>query len=147
MFLQVFRESRKEKAFQKASWDDLRAILERNYGKDLQWFFRQWLDEKGLPDLRFENVKTVHKGSKFEVSFDIAQGEKVYVMDVPVTVYSGDMKIKGSFRVSKKTNSFSMVVDRRPEKMAMDEDYDIARQLSNKENPPVIARLIGDEKF
>ena len=78
----------------------MRAILERNYGKDLQWFFRQWLDEKGLPVLRFENIKTVHKGTKFEVSFDIIQGAKVYVMDVPVTVYSGDMKIKDSFRVN-----------------------------------------------
>lgn len=137
----------KEKAFHKASWDDLKAILERNYGKDLQWFFRQWLDEKGLPELRFENIKTVHKGTKFEVSFDITQGGKVHVMDVPVTVYSGDMKIKDSFRVSKKTNSFNMVVDRGPEKMVMDEDYDIARRLSNKEIPPVIARLIGDEKI
>ena len=125
----------------------MRTILERNYRKDLKWFFRQWLDEKGLPDLRFENVKAARKGSKFEVSFDIAQGEKVYIMDVPVTIYSGGMKIKDSFRVDKKTNSFSMVVDMEPEKMVMDEDYDIARRLSNKEIPPVIAQLIGDEKI
>ncbi|MCX5717883.1 MAG: ChaN family lipoprotein, partial [Nitrospirae bacterium] len=147
VFNRSLRDFIKEKAFQKASWDDLRAILERNYGKDLQWFFRQWLDEKGLPELRLENVKAVPKGSKFEVSFDIAQGEKVYIMDVPVTVYFGDIKIKDSFRVDKKKNSFSMVVDSGPEKMAIDEDYDIARQLSNKEFPPVIARLIGDEKI
>ncbi len=147
VFYRSLKNLVKEKAFQKASWDDLRAILERNYGKDLQWFFRQWLDEKGIPEFRFENVKAARKGSKFEVSFDIAQGEKVYVMDVPVTVYYGDMKIKDSFRVDKKTNSFSMVVDMETEKIAMDEDYDIARQLSNKEIPPVIAQLIGDEKI
>jgi len=147
IFYRSLRDFIKEKAFQKASWGDLRAILERNYGKDLQWFFRQWLDEKGLPELRFKNVKAVRKGSKFEVSFDIAQGEKAYVMDVPVTLHFGDIKRKESFRVDKKTNSFSMVVDREPEKIVMDEDYDIARQLSNKEFPPVIARLIGDEKI
>ena len=146
-FYRSLRNLVKEKAFQKASWDDLRTIFERNYRKDLKWFFRQWLDEKGLPDLRFENVKAARKGSKFEVSFDIAQGEKVYIMDVPVTIYSGGMKIKDSFRVDKKTNSFSMVVDMGPEKMVMDEDYDIARQFSDKEIPPVIARLIGDEKI
>ena len=147
VFYRSLRNLVKEKAFQKASWDDLRTIFERNYRKDLKWFFRQWLDDKGLPDLRFENVKAARKGSKFEVSFDIAQGEKVYIMDVPVTIYSGGMKIKDSFRVDKKTNSFSMVVDMEPEKMVMDEDYDIARRLSNKEIPPVIARLIGDEKI
>ena len=147
VFYRSLRNFIKEKAFQKASWDDLRAILERNYGKDLQWFFRQWLDEKGLPELRFKNVKAVRKGNKFEVSFDIAQGEKAYVMDVPVTLHFGDIKRKESFRVDKKTNSFSMVVDTEPEKIVMDEDYDIARRLSNKEIPPVIARLIGDEKI
>jgi uncharacterized iron-regulated protein len=147
VFSRSLRDFIKEKAFQRASWDDLRAIFERNYGKDLQWFFRQWVDEKGLPELRLWNVKTAPNGSKFEVSFDITQGAKVYVMDVPVTVHFRDIKIKDSFRVDKKTNSFSMVVDREPWKIAMDEDYDTARRLSNKEFPPVIARLIGDEKI
>lgn len=147
VFYRSFREFIKGRAFQKASWDDLKSVFEKNYGKDLQWFFRQWLNEKGLPALRLESVKTSRKGAKFELSFDIIQGEKVYVIDVPVTLHFGDIKRKESFRVDKKTNSFSIVVDREPEKIVMDEDYDITRQLSNKEFLPVIARLIGDEKI
>ena len=33
-----------------------------------------------------------------------------------------------------------------PERIVIDEDYDVARMLSIGEFPPVIARLIGDEK-
>ncbi|MDI6745103.1 MAG: ChaN family lipoprotein [Thermodesulfovibrionales bacterium] len=146
VFYRSLRELIKGKAFQKASWDDLKSVFEKNYGKDMQWFFRQWLNEKGLPTLRLENVKTVHKAGKFAVSFDINQGEKTYVIDVPVTLHSGDITRKESFRVDKKINSFSMVVNKEPEKIVLDEDYDIARQLSDKEIPPVIARLIGEEK-
>ena len=147
IFYRSLRDFIKEKSFKKASWEDIRVIFGKNYGRDLQWFFRQWLDEKGLPDLRLENVKVRRSGVKFEVNFSISRGEKIYVMDVPVTLYSGDMRIKKSFRADKDTNSFSMLVDREPEKIVMDEDYDIARRLSSKEFPPVIARLIGDEKI
>ena len=33
-----------------------------------------------------------------------------------------------------------------PEKISLDEDYDVARRLSRQEFPPVIARLLGSEK-
>ena len=39
-----------------------------------------------------------------------------------------------------------MVVDDAPERISVDEEYDVARMLSIDEFPPVIARLIGDEK-
>jgi len=147
IFYKSLREFIKEKSFQKASWDDIRMIVEKNYGKDLQWFFRQWVDEKGLPLLYLENVKTGRKTGKYEISSDINQDGKIYEMDVPVTVYSSGIKIKKFFRIDKKRNSFSIATDAEPEKMVLDEDYDIARQLSGKEIPPVIARLIGDEKI
>jgi uncharacterized iron-regulated protein len=147
IFYRSLREFIKEKAFQNASWNDLKAVFEKNYGKDLQLFFRQWVNEKGLPLLQLENVKTSRKAGKYEATFDIIQDGKIYELDVQVAVHSAGIKIKKSFRIDKKTNSFSMIVDREPEKIIMDEDYDIARQLSDKEIPPVIARLIGDEKI
>jgi uncharacterized iron-regulated protein len=147
IFYKALRDFVKDKAFQKASWDDLKKIFESHYKKDLTSFLRQWLDEKGLPELNLENVKARRKGSKFEVNFDITQQKTPYVIDVPVTIYSGDFRKKESFRADKNRNSFSIIVDREPEKIVVDEDYDIARRLSNKEFPPVIARLIGDEKI
>ena len=36
---------------QNASTDDLRAVMERASGKDLRWFFDQWLTRSGVPAL------------------------------------------------------------------------------------------------
>ena len=36
---------------QNASTDDLRAVMERASGKDLRWFFSQWLTRSGVPAL------------------------------------------------------------------------------------------------
>ena len=34
-----------------------------------------------------------------------------------------------------------------PERVSLDEEYDVARKLSRREFPPVIARLLGSEKI
>jgi aminopeptidase N len=36
---------------QNASTDDLRLVMERTSGKDLRWFFDQWLTRSGVPAL------------------------------------------------------------------------------------------------
>ena len=36
---------------QNASTDDLRVVMERASGKDLRWFFDQWLTRSGVPAL------------------------------------------------------------------------------------------------
>jgi aminopeptidase N len=54
--------------------------------------------------------------------------------------------VKSPFRLDKERAHFKMLIDDIPESITIDEDYDIARMLSRSEFPPVIARLIGDEK-
>src|SRR5574337_393723 len=39
-----------------SSWDDVRALFEKEAGQDFGWFFKQWVDRKSLPDLRVDNV-------------------------------------------------------------------------------------------
>ena len=36
------------------SWDEIKERFEKELGQDLGWFFKQWVDRKGLPDLRVE---------------------------------------------------------------------------------------------
>jgi len=148
VFYESLRDFIDEQKFQRASWNDIKKAFEKIYGKDLGWFFEQWIDKKGLPDLNIENVKIRQRGSKYEVSFDIVQKAKVYIIDVPVTVhYSDGNKTRKSFRIDKERNTFRMILSEEPERIIMDEDYDIARSLSDEEFPPVIARLIGAEKI
>lgn len=135
-----------EHRFKKASWDNLKMSFERFHGRDLQWFFTQWINEKGLPHLSLEDVKVRQRDSKYEVDFNIVQGAKVYTMDVPVTVYSHDFKRNDSLRIDRERNNFSITLDNEPQKLVLDEDYDIGRGLSNEELPPVVARLLGEEK-
>ena len=99
LILHLLRRAIGEEAFSRAagkilekpptaplSWDDARAVFEKEAGADLGWFFQQWVDRKGLPDLLAENASVRRNGSRFEVSFDLIQKSEVYILDVPVVV-------------------------------------------------------------
>ncbi|HWR71747.1 MAG TPA: hypothetical protein VN604_01115, partial [Nitrospirota bacterium] len=68
------------------TWDDVRTVIEQQTGADLAGFFRQWVDGKGLPDLRVEKAAVLRKGGGYETSFDIVQAGTPFELEVPVTV-------------------------------------------------------------
>jgi uncharacterized iron-regulated protein len=133
---------------QKTSWKDLQDEFKSNLKDNLDWFFKQLIDEKGIPEINLTDARVKQNGSKFEVSFNIIQRSQNYIIDVPVSFYylNGDKKTD-SFRIDKERNSFNILLDYEPAMIVMDEDYDTVRRLSQEEFPPVIARLLGDERI
>ncbi|MBI5025339.1 MAG: ChaN family lipoprotein [Nitrospirae bacterium] len=135
-----------EKRFQKASWADIKRMFEEISGKDFGWFFRQWLDEKGALVLEIKNLKIKGKGAQWAAAFDIVQKGKPYILDIPVIIKTDRGEIKEVVRVNSEKKSFEIFTGGRPTEIILDEDYDVFRKPSSKEIPPVIARLLGDEK-
>jgi aminopeptidase N len=136
----------REMSFKKASWKDIQTAFETFYHNDLSWFFNQWINEKGLPEFVLEEVKVTSLGAKFKATFTVVQERKAFVVDLPVTVHSPRSRTKNLFHLTRERERFEVILDDVPQKIAIDEDYDVARKLSQGEFPPVIARLLGDEK-
>jgi uncharacterized iron-regulated protein len=146
-FFASLREFISQKQFRQASWEDIRAALEKKSGKDLSAFFRYWVDGKGLPEVQAENAKALRKGDGFEISFDLIRKNCDVPLDIPVTVSfvrGGEKHERVSVDAEKKR--FVLNVPDEPSGLATDRDYDVARRLADREMPPVIARLVGDEK-
>ncbi len=147
-FFGALRRFVRQKQFQRASWDDLKSAFEEQSGRELAWFFNQWIERKGLPDLQIGDFVLERSGSGFVLSFNLAQRGQIYKLDVPVTVFyrSGGEK-KASIRVDEKQKRVRMELEKEPSKIIIDGDFDIARKLTDPEVPPVIAGLLGDEKL
>ena len=84
---------------------DFQAALEQPSGKDLAWFFRDWVfEDKGLPDLSIVSVAAranpakggVSEGSLVAVE---VQNEGAAAAEVPVTVRSGELTATERLRV------------------------------------------------
>jgi uncharacterized iron-regulated protein len=145
-FYESIKYFTQEMRSKKASWEDIGRAFTKYYQKDLTSLFKQWIDEKGLPELHLEEAEVRPSGSNFEVAFSVLQKGKVYTLDLPVAVYSYAGKTRHSVHLSKEKERFEITVEGLPERIALDEEYDVGRRLSIDEFPPVIARLLGDEK-
>ncbi len=147
VFFESLKDVIRKNRFGATSWDDLRVTFERLYGQDLSWFFSQWIDKDGLPELELENLEIKQLGSKFRLHFQVNHKREFYKLNLPIAIYSTGNVIKKSLRIDNQENSFTFLLPGRPEKIIVDEDYHIARELAEDEFPPVIARLLGDEKL
>ncbi len=144
VFFESLKDILKENRFRRTSWDDIKKSFERVYGQDLKWFFAQWIDREGLPELELYGIEIRQIGSEFELHFHVDQKKNFYKLNLPITIYVKEKAIFDVLSIHNDKNSFEFMLPDRPEKIVLDEDYDIARELTEDEFPPVIARIIGD---
>jgi uncharacterized iron-regulated protein len=136
-----------ERQFTAASWDDLAAAFTKRSGKDLAPFFRQWLEEKGLPEVRVESAAVRRKGDRFEVTIGVTRKGGSVPMDLPVTIlFLKGNENKQTVLLDADRKDLTLVLDDEPAYVVLDSDYDLARKLTPDEMPPVIARLFGEDK-
>jgi len=139
--LQAFIEKNK---FSTASWDKIMEAFESTSGKNLDWFFKQWLEEKGILDIELRNMSLQYRGSKVIISFEILQKGKNYKISLPVSLKLKDGEIRKIFEIEKELTALEIEAYSLPVELVIDDNYDLFRKLSDKEFPPVISRLLGD---
>ncbi len=134
-----------EYSFKKASWQNLKRVFEVVSGKDLNWFFGQWVDKKGIPYINVKNLRVKPDGIKWRLAFEILQKDDLFILDVPVTIKAENDEINRTIRVDSKKRRYEISMKERPTELTIDNEYDVFRKLPGKEIPPVIATLLGDK--
>ncbi len=131
---------------QSRSWDEVRSLFEKELGRDLGWFFEQWVDRKGLPALSVENAAIRRNGSKFEISFDLKQNSDIYILDVPVDVlFMGGSSRTEVIRLDSEKKQVSLLFDDEPSALVIDRNYDIPRRLLQGEIPPLLPAILKED--
>lgn len=135
-----------EGPYSATSWEDLRRGFEKASGEDLRWFFVQWVERKGAPDIRVENARSVFLDGLPAVSFDIVQGGEIYRLGLPVKIIASSGEISLTLDVEKEREGFRIKTGGGdPVALIVDGDYDLMRTVSEKESPAVISALAGDK--
>ncbi len=145
-FYKALRRLIEDNKFKQASWADVERPFEQESGKNLGWFFSQWLDRKGIPsfEVRYPGA-LVLKGIP-SASFELVQKGEPYNIVLPSNVITKSGGVKRALPLEKEQQSFDITLKGDPSGLILDEDYDVMRTLAPSEFPPVIARLLGDEK-
>jgi hypothetical protein len=146
-FFDILKDIIREYRFQLLSWEDIKTSFEKFYGESLEVFFKEWIDEKGMPELLLEDARAAFSDGVFKTSFTVIQKGNLYSMHVPVSIHTDSRRIKRTFKITDKENTFDVFLSDKPVRIVLDEDYDIARALDRDEFPPVVARLLKDEQM
>jgi len=81
------------------------------------------------------------------VEFEVRQKRGGYPFEIPVSFYSNLGPARYRFPVEKEISKVKVLLEHYPRRLVLDEDYDLARILSDSEFPPVIARFLNEERF
>jgi uncharacterized iron-regulated protein len=145
-FYRSLRRLIENNRFRNATWEDIRRSFEIDYGKDLGWFFRQWLDRKGIPSIAIKDPRSLVLKGVPSVSFRLWQEKEPYRLTLPVDIITGKGMTKKVIESEKDKQYVDIDADGTPKVLVIDRDYEVMRRLQKDEFPPVISRLLGDEK-
>lgn len=137
-----------ENRFEIADWDDIKTSIEGMNNMDLGWFFDQWLNKKALPELEIKSTKLDHENGQYLLEIELSQSGNVYQLDLPVSIYFNDHTKKNQIlKLTKDVETFKIHLDTKPQRVVIDEDYDVPRKLSEPEFPPVMSRIMGERRI
>ena len=144
-FFTALREVIKRQSFKVTSWKDIQKVFEGVKGESLDWFFKQWMEDKGAPFLNLKNATYKKEGDGYVTSFTLIQDDNPYILNVPLEIKTESGKIKKIIRIKDKEESINIKTNDRPLVLTIDPDADIFRHLHREELPPTISRVMGDK--
>lgn len=150
-FEQALRTLFAEQQFRRASWADIERVFSRAGGRPLAWFFKQWVETPGAPELGFAKPAVTGKrdGEGVEIEVHLTASPAWRLM-VPVALdVVGDGSERTTARaVGRLGPDSSPAVAVVPGVVssgtaALDPDVDVFRRLDPREIPAALSRLFA----
>jgi aminopeptidase N len=146
-FYAALKEFIGENRFRRASWLDIQEAFEKASGEKLYAYFGEWLTRKNIPHLGIKNTELYVTQGKLKLDFDLLQLGDPYSLNIPITCYTGKHKHTQWVEVNNSKENLSLSLDDIPNKVVLDENYDLMRHLASEEVPPVLACIMGKDKL
>jgi len=121
--------------FQVAGWEQIRAAFEQAAGRDLRWFFRQWLSRPGAPRIHIEKHSLSKAGA---VAVTLRQDDPTYRLSVNVDVETTEGRNRHRVRLETKRKTVELPVDGKLLRVSIDPGFDLFRRLLAGESPPIL---------
>ena len=123
-----------------AGWKDVEQIFAETAGRELRWFFAQWVERPGAPSLQLAASSARRVDGR---DVQLVQGRETYRLRVPVsmTVENGEVRTKAlefDGPVGKLT------VPASAKALRADPDYDVFRRIAREALPPMLNLFVTD---
>ena len=99
---------------ERASWADVRAAFDEASGRDLGWFFAQWLERAGEPRIALAAARPLADGSG--VTLTLTQDAPAYRLSVPVRIETEEGPVETQAILEGATQTFRLADARRADR-------------------------------
>ncbi len=125
-FSQLLQQYSRQFSGKAAGTSDFQKLAEQVYGKDLAWFFAEWIDTIGVPTLQAEYV-TYKTKDGFRVSGTVKQDRDLFRMPLEVEVVTNAKSEKTTIELSGKSTPFDVNTYTFPKSVVLDPGDKILR--------------------
>jgi len=138
VFRAGLREFWQQRRFKLGAWSDLQAAFELAAGRDLAWFFDQWLIRKGAPRIELVEADRRQDGDGFRVSIRLRQERFAYIVTLPIVIETPAGPVRREVQFTIPEESFEIAVPHEPLSLRIDPDFEAFRRLLPGESPPIL---------
>ena len=117
-------------------------LAEKQSGKELDWFFAEWIDTIGVPALQSDYVM-FKTPNGFRISGSIKQDRDLFRMPVEIGVVSGSEEAKTVVELNGKSTAFDIVSFAMPNKVVLDPGNKLLRD--SKELQTSVQLSLGND--
>ena len=140
IFFEKIKSFYKNYAFKKVSIQDI--------CKTFKTKLCPWFKLKGMAHIEIKNLKSLYKNENFIISFEVIQkSENTYPFFLDFKVKTEENIIKKTFFISKKRTPISLKTENKPLSLIVDENLNVFRKLSKREEFKTIADIYTSNKL
>ena len=141
-FFKGVRQIIKQGTGKYVDWKELEQIFSKSLGKDLSWFFQQWVNRPGAPALNFQDM-TVQENPKepghFTISGTISQPSPAFNVRLLIQVnLDGGTVYYTHLDLDQPTQPLNLTVQEIPRTITIDPDHHLLLRLQRDQLPPML---------
>jgi hypothetical protein len=146
VFWRALQDFYRENLFKKADWEAMQSAFEKRSGKDLGWFFQQWVQGKGAPFLKLEKAVLEQSPPNVNLKLNVIQTTPDLRVKVPISIsYAGNENTHW-FSLNPGANEINIECPSIPQMVTLDAKFDVFRILDRNEYPASLSEVYGAKR-
>ncbi len=150
LFIKSLKTFYRLNKYKQVSFSEIQDALESVSGKTFDYFFSQWIYRTGAPEIVLSDVDVTIESGQYNLTYSLSQMQEgdPFLIRIPVAVYlegTNEVYIQ-PVDLTKKSQGFRLILDKRPLRIQIDPQFDIFRRLDRNEIPPSFSQAFGSEK-
>jgi hypothetical protein len=135
-----------------ADWSSIEAVFAHESGRDLRWFFEQWIEQDGAPSLSLGDLSTgrvpVEGGQDgWRLTVRIQQAGKPFRVVVPVEIAMTEgVEPRWIALAGSSETAAEFLLPRRPLQVTLDPGLMVFRRFARAQLPPMLNSYVTDRR-